>query len=320
MLSRSAERLYWLARYLERAENTARLISVYMNLLYDLPVGVEMGWRNLLNICGAEETFFQRHKTANEQNVTKFLLTESSNPGAIFSSLTYARENIRTSRDLMPDEAWEQVNEMHLFINNNLESTANRRSRGLLLLEIMDGCQRFTGFLAGAMSHDHAYRFILLGRNIERADMTTRILDTGSLLLAENRSDKMREYENTLWVHVLKSLSALLMYRRHVRSRVKSGDVITYLLKDAHFPRSVRHCIEEIAGSIKKLPHSEGLIDNLTALEDYLMSIETKRITPAQLHELLDSIQSRLGVTHNQIAATWFLNDPARQKQEMVAS
>lgn len=306
MLSRSAERLYWLARYLERAENTARLISVYMNLLYDLPIGVEMDWRNLLNICGAEEAFFERHKNASEHNVTKFLLTESGNPGSLFSSLHNARENIRTSRDLMPDEAWEQVNEMYLFINNNLESAANRRSRGLLLLEIMAGCQRFTGFLTGAMSHDDAYRFIRLGRNIERADMTTRILDIGSLLLSENRSEKMRAYENTLWIHVLKSLSALLMYRKHVRSRVNSGDVFDYLLKDRSFPRSVGHCIEELADCIQKLPFSEGLTDNLSLLENDVQSIETRQLNPGQLHEFLDTIQSRLGIAHDQIVATWF--------------
>jgi len=110
MLSRSAERLYWLARYLERTENTARLISVYMNLLLDLPYGVEAGWRNLLNICGAEAAFFQRYKAPNEHNTTRFLITDTNNPGSLVSSLSYARENIRTSRDLMPDEAWQQVN------------------------------------------------------------------------------------------------------------------------------------------------------------------------------------------------------------------
>ncbi len=307
MLSRSAERLYWLARYLERTENTARLLSVYMNLMFDLPMGVDISWRHLLTICGAEAAFFKLYKQPNEANTMRFLLSETSNPGSLFSSLNAARENIRTTRDLMPDEAWRQVNEMYLFAKNNMDSVAQRRGRVLVLQEIMDGCQRFTGFLSGAMSHDDAYRFIRLGRNIERADMTTRILDIGSVLLAEDRSDKMREYENSLWIHVLKSLSALLMYRKHRRRRVNSGDVLDYLLQDRHFPRAVAHCLQEVRSCADKLPQLNGLKENLDDLAVFLTAFDTHQTTPAQLHSLLDTLQARLAVAHQQIAGTWFL-------------
>jgi uncharacterized alpha-E superfamily protein len=309
MLSRSAERLYWLARYLERTENTARLLSVYMNLMFDLPMGVDISWRHLLTICGAEEAFFKRYKQPNEANTMRFLLSDTDHPGSLFSSLNAARENIRTTRDLMPDEAWRQVNEMYLFAKNNIESVAQRRGRVLVLQEIMDGCQRFTGFLSGAMSHDDAYRFIRLGRNIERADMTTRILDIGSVLLAEDRSDKMREYENSLWIHVLKSLSALLMYRKHRRSRVNSTDVLDYLLKDRHFPRAISHCLLEVQSCVDALPQLNGLQVNLDELEVLIMAVDTHQITPAQLHSLLDTLQARLAVAHQQINSTWFLPD-----------
>lgn len=307
MLSRSAERLYWLGRYLERTENTARLLSVYMNLMFDLPIDVEMSWRNLLTIFGAEERFFQLYKVPNEQNTMRFLLTDTANPGSLFSCLNAAREDIRTSRELMPDEAWQQVNEMYLFAKGNVDSATNRRGRVLILNEIMRGCQRFTGFLSGAMSHNDAFRFIRLGRNIERADMTTRMLDIASVLLADDRSDKTRQYENALWMNVLKSLSALLMYRKHRRHRINSTDVLDFLLKDPNFPRSVGYCISEAETYIKHLPRSEGLTDNLTMLAASLMATDIHHITPVQLHELLDDIQVRLGVTHNQIASTWFL-------------
>jgi uncharacterized alpha-E superfamily protein len=307
MLSRSAERLYWLARYLERTENTARLLSVYMNLMFDLPMGVEMSWRYLLNICGAEAAFFRLHKEPNEQNTMSFLLTDMDNPGSLFSSLRFARENIRTSRDQLPDEAWQLVNEMYLYAKNNTDLVSERRGRVLYLQEIMQGCQRFTGFLSGAMSHDHALRFIRLGRSIERADMTTRMLDIGSVLLADNRSDIMREYESSLWINVLKSLSAFLMYRKHRRHRINSDDVLDYLLKDKDFPRAVLHCINELLGYINLLPNSAGLKDNLNKLESFLADVKIEQSTPSQLHELLDYIQARLGDTHNQIASTWFL-------------
>lgn len=311
MLSRSAERLYWLARYLERTENTARLVSVYMNLLFDLPMGVEIGWRNLLNICGAEEAFFQRFRTPDEHHTVHFLLTDTENPASLFSSLSYARENIRTSRDLMPDEAWQQVNEMYLYAKNHLDGVASRRGRVLFLQEMLQGCQRFTGFLSGAMSHDAPYRFIRLGRNIERADMTTRILDIGSILLDESRSDTLRQYESALWINVLKSLSALLMYRKHIRSHVKGTEVLDYLLKDRNFPRSVRHCLYVAGESIDGFVACDALRAKLAALDDYLLAVDTRRLDPQQLHHLLDAIQSELAEIHRQIAATWFFNQQA---------
>jgi len=316
MLSRSAERLYWLGRYLERTENTARLLSVYMNLMFDLPMSVEISWRNLLTIFGASDSFSKSHEDANEQNTMQFLLTDASNSGSLVSSLSYARENIRTSRDLMPDEAWQQVNEMYLFIQNKAETTIHRRGRVILLNEIMRGCQRFTGLLSGAMSQDDAYRFIKLGRNIERADMTTRILDIGSILLAEDRSEKIRQYENTLWINVLKSLSALLMYRKHRRHRINSGDVLDYLVKDPIFPRSVGHCINEVSLCFKFLPRSDGLSNDLAELSGMLEKTDFHHITPIRLHGLLDHIQVKLGAAHNQIAATWFL--PPQQSSQVT--
>lgn len=302
MLSRSAERLYWLSRYVERTENTARLLSVYMNLMFDLPMGVEMTWRYLLTICGAEHTFYKLYKNPTEKNTMQFLLTEPANPGSLYSSLSSARENIRTTRDLMPDEAWQQVNEMFLYAKNNKDLVSERRGRILFLQEMMDGCQRFTGFLSGAMSHDHALHFIRLGRSIERADMTTRILDIGSVLLADDRSDKMREYESSLWINVLKSLSALLMYRKHRRHRINSDDVLDYLMKDKNFPRAVLHCIKELQNYIKLFPNSDGLKENLKKLETFLTGVNVQNITPGQLHELLDYIQSRLAETHKQLS------------------
>jgi uncharacterized alpha-E superfamily protein len=312
MLSRSAERLYWLARYLERTENTARLLSVYMNLMFDMPMDVEISWRNLLTIFGAEKKFFELYDTPNEQDTMRFLLTDSANPGSLFSSLNAARENIRTSRELMPDEAWQQVNGMYLYAKNNVETATNRRGRVLVLNEIMRGCQRFTGFLSGAMSHNDALWFIRLGRNIERADMTTRILDIASVLLAADRSDKLRQHENALWIHVLKSLSALLMYRKHHRHRVNSGDVLDYLLKDAAFPRSVAHCVNEIEESIDRLPRPEGFSSILSTLSGSFMTADIHRLSPAQLHDLLDDIQVKLAITHNQIEISWFLKSHKR--------
>jgi len=311
MLSRSAERLYWLARYIERTENIAKLVSVYMNLLMDLPKGVEMGWQQLVRINGSEQEFYEKHKIPNERNITRFLLADASYPGSLFSSLSAARENIRTSRELLPDEAWEQVNEMYLFTKGNLDTVSNRRSRVLFLKEILKGCQRFTGLLSGYMSHNHPYRFIRLGRNLERADMTSRILDLASLLLADSRSDELRQYETILWMNILTALNALLMYRQHVRSRVKGDDVLNFLLLDTNLPRSVRCCLMEISDCINQLPNPDALPQRLSELENYVQAIDTHQTTQLQLRAILDDLQNKLGALHGQIADNWFLRAAA---------
>ncbi|MDD2723631.1 MAG: alpha-E domain-containing protein [Methylovulum sp.] len=306
MLSRSAERLYWLARYMERTENMAKLVSVYMNLLMDLPRGVEMGWQQLLRINGSEAEFYEKYKVANERNVTRFMLTDASYSSSLFSSLTSARENIRTTRELLPDEAWEQVNEMYLFTKNDPEAVSNRRSRVLFLKKIIEGCQRFSGLLSGYMSHNHPYRFIRLGRNLERADMTSRILDLASLLLAESRSDELRQYETILWINILTALNALLMYRQHMRSRVKGDDVLSYLLLDKNLPRSVARCLLEVSDCINELPNNDALPDRVVELEDYVQDIDTHQATQLQLRAILDDLQNKLGGLHGHIADNWF--------------
>ena len=307
MLSRSAERLYWLARYLERTENTARILSVYMSLMFDLPMGIEFSWRNLLTVFGANAVFFRHYEEANESNIMKFLLDDEKNPASLFSCLNFARENIRTSREHLPYEAWQFVNEMYLYTQKNGSSADHRHGRVLLLKDILRGCQRFTGFLSGAMSHDNAFGFIRLGRYLERADMTTRILDSGSVLFADERSDKMRQYENTLWMNVLKSESALLMYRKHRQHRIIASDVLDYLLNDPNFPRSVYHCIRQMEVCARNLPKANGMVGHLAALAESLKEIDCKEVMPSDLHKILDDIQLRLGTAHQQITANWFL-------------
>jgi uncharacterized alpha-E superfamily protein len=307
MLSRSAERLYWLARYLERTENTARLISVTMNLIYDLPYGTKVGWHTLLTICNVDDAFKERFKTVTEQNVTRFLLTDPKNPSSLLSSLSYARENIRTSRELMPDEAWEQVNKMYLYATENIDSLSNRGGRMMFLQKIMRGCQRFTGFIAGAMSRNDSYRFICLGRNIERADMTTRMVDFSGALLAESSNPIMREYEGILWLNVLKSLNASLMYRKQVRQRIRGQDVLDFLLKNPDFPSSVDHCLQVIGYCIEKLPNSEALSTQLNVLEKQMLSTKIAEMSPIELHQTLDNLQAEFNSLHSKISETWFL-------------
>ena len=187
-----------------------------------------------------------RRPDTDECSVVKFLIGEGVNPGSIVSALALARENARTVRDFIPREAWEQVNELHMYAKQNLASGLGHRwrhdySRGIIL-----GVQQITGVLAGTMLHDDGYSFLRMGRNLERADMTIRIVDVRSDNLLPAQSEVLTPFENIQWMSVLKSLSAYQMYRRSQQVRVRRPDVLRFLLQERRYPRAFYHTICEV--------------------------------------------------------------------------
>src|SRR5690606_8592439 len=214
MLARVAEALFWMSRYLERAENMARLINVNANLLLDIPKKTTLGWEPLIDITGTRDVYLQQNDNFDERTVLKYLVSDASSPVSIANSLSYARENARTIRDVIPREAWEQINALNYFAKDQLASGLSKRGRFSYLKEIILRNQTITGLLAGTMNQDQGYLFIRMGRNLERADMTSRIVDvrTANLLTGENL--ELRPFENIQWMSVLKSLTAYQMYRQ----------------------------------------------------------------------------------------------------------
>ena len=162
MLSRVADRLYWMARYLERAEDTARLTQAYTHLIMDIPEGAEPGWDILVQILDAQPTFGARARAYNEQNVLRFLIADEENFSSISQCIRAARENVRTTRDVLPDEVWENVNELHLYSQEWAEKSVGRRNRHRFLEKVIGRCQMINGLMMSTLCRDHAYRFIKL--------------------------------------------------------------------------------------------------------------------------------------------------------------
>jgi len=213
MLARVAENIYWLARYLERAENTARLISVNANLLLDLQRGYALGWLPLIDITGSRLAFDSQKRRSDEREIVQFLLAEAENPGSISASLNAARENARTLRDILPDEAWEILNEFFQEFTAELPTGLNRRTRYNFLKRIVLASQTLAGVLDGTMSRTDAYTFLMLGRNLERADMTSRIVDVRSAQILPADASDLGPFHTIQWISVLRSLSGQHMYR-----------------------------------------------------------------------------------------------------------
>ncbi|ABD82357.1 alpha-E domain-containing protein [Saccharophagus degradans] len=307
MLSKVAERVYWTARYLERAENTARLIQVYDNLLFDLPRNVDLSWYNLITLNSQQIDFEDRYKVHDERNVIKFLVGDESNPSSIVSSLALIRENVRTTRDVVPEETWELTNELSLYVQENLQQGINRSKRHQFLDGVVKGCQQILGLLYGTMPHDAAWYFLRLGRNLERADMTTRIVDAGvAAVLSLEEDDTVVNSRQIIWGNVLRSAGADQSYRRTVRTSVKGEAVLNYLLEDPAFPRSIHHCLAAIADSAAKLPRSRPVVTSLQELQATVFEDVNYDELGMPLRDYLNELQLKLATIHSIIANRWF--------------
>ncbi len=306
MLSRVAENIYWLARYVERAENTARLVRVNSHLVLDTPRGIEPGWEPLVDITGLREHFVAVDREPNERNIVRFLIGDASNPGSILSSLAAARENSRTVREILPRQCWERLNELHLFAKENIQSGLTKGGRDNFLDGIITGSQGITGLLGSVMYRDEAWHFARLGRNLERADMTTRIIDVRSTDLFPDDLLESRSLDTLQWISVLRSLNGYQAYRRQVAIRVSRPDVLTFLFHDASFPRSFMHCLDAVDESVWGLDKSGPATRGIRAFKRKLLKINVGAMNQASLHEFIDELQIDIARFHAHLAETFF--------------
>ena len=316
MLSRVAENIYWMARYLERAEDAARLISVNTNLLLDLPKGIAPGWEPLITISGAGKLFTEMHPECTERRALRFLIGEEKNPSSILSSLRGARENCRTIRDIVPRESWEEINELYLHAKDNLLSGLTVRGRHEYLREIIRGCQTIVGAMAGTMNHDQGFRFLRLGRFIERADMVSRTIDVRTADLLPDDAPELRPFDNIQWVSVLKSLTGYQMYRRSRQVRVRRSEVLRFLFQDTEFPRAVMHSLRQAELSASALGHNEAVLRVLGRLKRLVQGTEVAALSQAELHQFVDDLQLGLSDLHEELGRSYFQFERAQTQSQ----
>jgi uncharacterized alpha-E superfamily protein len=306
MLSRVAERLYWSARYLERVENIARLLSVYDELLFDLPRHIKISWYNLIEINGCVTEFQQTNTQAGEKQVVKFLLTDETNPSSLLSALKMVRENIRTTRDVLPGETWELINELDIYAKRHSFKGVIRADRHEYLNTIIEGCQKVSGLLTAAMSRDAGWCFFMMGRYLERADMNTRILDSAISVMMQSQQEEQVQLGRLVWSKVLKSQSAYLNYRRSVRSSVNGAMAASYLLTDPCFPRSQQFCFTQIKLCTESLPRSNQVAEQVGHLLAMTKGVERSEQLDLSFSHYLNEVQLEIISLHQQISQNWF--------------
>lgn len=307
MLSKVAERVYWTARYLQRIENTARIISIYDTLLFDLPRDVHLSWYNLIVINSLQKEFTERYEDVSEHNIVQFMVGDHANPTSIVASIGFLRENVRTTRDVVLEETWELVNELSIYVHDNVESGIRRANRHTFLETIIHRCQQIQGLLMGNMPHDDAYKFLRLGRNIERADMTTRNLEAAMAAELELKTDShVVNSQQIIWGTLLRALNAQQSYRRKIRVSVRNTEVISYLLEDTEQPRAIAHCLEQMLLTASQLPHSEAVVVQLQRLRADTFAAEDYTTLGEKLPSYLNDLQINLAKVHGLICAAWF--------------
>lgn len=306
MLSRVAESMFWMSRYVERAENVARFIDVNWNLTLDSSSRENEQWLALVNTTGDHAEFLKTYGQATRQNVIQFLTFDTTNPNSILSCVRAGRENARSVRDAISSEMWEQINIFYLMLNDSASGDKAMENPYEFFNQVKMASHLFVGVTDTTMSHNEGWNFCRLGRYLERTDKTSRILDVKYYMLQSSGGS-----DDIQWGAVLKSASALEMYRkRHLQ--ILPDRVVEFLLLDREFPRAVLYCLKTADDALHAITGTPGgmyecqVERRLGLLCSEVGYSDVHEIIDAGLHDYVDSLQTKLNGIGDSIYDTFF--------------
>lgn len=311
MLSRVADAIYWMSRYVERAENVARFIDVNLSMMHDMPGSQEAQWEPLVSATADDEEFRKRYGEFTRENVVEFLTFDASYPNSILASLRAARENARSIREAISEEMWEAINRFYLMVNEAARAQDAIASLHTFFSEIKNASHQFVGAGATTMPHGEGWHFLKLGALLERADKTSRVLDVKYFYLLPDASDVGSTVDVLQWSAVLRSVSALAAHRQRY-PRILPPNVVEFLVLDLEFPRSIHHCLVAAEQSLRKLSGSmagtfhnsaEQRLGRLRAELDYA---QVGDIIRGGLHQFIDGLQIQLNLVGEGIRQAYF--------------
>ncbi len=257
------------------------------------------------NYIGEAETKAKASLDANEKNVVRFLLSDQRNPGSLLNALSYARENARTLRGSFPRGAYEHINETYLFAKDTLQEPLSRSRRHAGLQRIIEHLDQINGFLSSNMLHNASWQFFRLGNFIERADMTTRLIDLRTTNLFENASD-LEPFAIIQWRSVLNSLDAMQSYTISMQNPVNQEDVLEFLLKDDDLPRSLMRGLNTMRNCLRQLPNNAEPLELVNNMRRQLQRARVRSLKNERLHKYVDSRQKQLLNLHAKITKQYF--------------
>jgi len=311
MLSRVAESLYWINRYVERAENISRFVEVSEAMALDCPAGSAEPWLPLIEANGDRELFDKLHPAGSPADVVTFLVRNEENPNSIIQCIAIARENARQIREVITTEMWEQLNDIYLTLLEN--ETFWHQPGQEQLRDIRRACQLFYGITDATLSRDMSWQFSRLGRLLERADKTSRILDVKYFLLLPSPDEVGGVLDELQWISLLRSAGAYQMFRQSRQQAIEPKAVAAFLLLNPIFPRSVRYCLERIHETLKivKGESVPGAPDELECLSGLTLArwsyTSIDALIAGGLHEAIDELQSDFNRLHELIEQRYFI-------------
>ena len=263
MLSRSAKHLYWLSRYVERTENIARMIDVNLELILDFPDDHSLNWKPLIDTLDINDLFESKYKNYNETNVPNFLFEDKKNSSSLKNCLVMSKYNIETIKDDLPKSANISLNHLYEHIIDNKISKVHKRKKLQYITNIVSMTQNFFGSINDNLSRGYEFEFIRLGRFVERTDMISRIIDC---LCVSKSSKQTHDFSTMEWISMLTTLSAQDAFRKEAKGEANRGEVITFLLKNDSFPRSVFRSLITIELCLQNLPRNKKLLQMISRL------------------------------------------------------
>ncbi len=316
MLSRVANSLYWMNRYMERAENYARFISVNFNLTLDLPPEVPEQWEPLITTMADDEYFKKLYDEPNRENVVDFLLFDSKNQNSILNNLYFARENARSIRESISKEMWEHINQFYWKVKE--ASSAKDHDPNTLQTffnEVKMSSQLFFGIVDSTITRGEGWHFGRLGRFLERADKTSRCVDVKYFLALPSVEAVGSPLDILQWSSVLKSASAYNMFRQQYNA-ITPTNIVEFLMLDRKFPRAVMYCMRQAELSLCEISGSPvGMLSNpaerkIGKLRSELEFIDINEVFSFGLHEYIDGFQLKNNEVAEEIYKTFFALKP----------
>ena len=311
MLSRVADTIYWMNRYIERAENYARFMDVNFNLSLEMPPDVSEQWKPLVVTTGDWSLYESLYEKIEKKRVIYFLGFDLNNPNSIYSCISKARENARAIRPEITKEVWEQVNYLYYFTKEGLEKKRwQSKDPRNFFTEIRKGCQLLYGIFDATISRTDGWHFGKIGQLIERADKTSRVLDVKYHILLSSPEAVGSPLDLMQWGALLKSVSAYDMYRKKF-GKLSATGITQYLILDREFPRSMRRCLMQAEHSLYMITgnaegHSNQAERRLGMLKSQLEYADINEIISAGLHEYLDDFQRKLNGVSTAIFECFF--------------
>ena len=326
MLSRVAESLYWMSRYIERAEDMTRILAVNFLAQLDAPqADTALAWHPIVAITGDEELFNEHFFESNAKHVTEFFLWHPSNQNAVMSCIARARENARAVREQITVEMWEHINRLYFYVRD-VDRADVLASPDALFREIRNGSQAFQGITHATLTHGEAFEFIELGKYHERASQTIRILDV-KFAAARAMIDGSPEATLQL-IAMLKSCSAFEPFRRAHASQIQAYRVADFLLLNREFPRAVAYCLQgslralqNLSSDAPRLATPTGALRVIGRMSSDLDYVDIHELLRDDLHSYLIDLLVRLDLAGNEITRTFFntqviLPDPRQQQAQ----